>query len=393
MGFGAVGAYGAAGGAAALKAIREELLKRVLLERQQQQQQFENDLQLRGSDRADRQLDASLENNRLMREQAESAQRGLQEDRELRRATTAREMLPPETFIPEDDPAVDLMQRAGLAGSLRMAPATTPMGPDFQGPMLDGETPEQAQVGRVRGRLTLPTATQAQKAEDDRRAQAQLDAQMARDRQTQKYQDAQIQAMGRQPATKSERMWVIRNGEPVRVGEDEIQPGDRPYTAKQDNSDVASPYAEEMSQRIRQSVTALKNKVGRWTTGMGSTLSSIPGTDARNFMGELNTLKANIAFGALAEMRAASKTGGALGAVSERELALLESSLGALDQGQSPDHFLSELTKIEGSLDRWAQAKAGGGNAAPRSGSQATAPSMDREYDFVPGRGLVPRTR
>ena len=55
-------------------------------------------------------------------------------------------------------------------------------------------------------------------------------------------------------------------------------------------------------------------------------------------------------------MRAASKTGGALGQVSDREGQLLQSSLGALDIGQSPTQFKSQLQKIRDSIIRWSQA-------------------------------------
>jgi hypothetical protein len=99
--------------------------------------------------------------------------------------------------------------------------------------------------------------------------------------------------------------------------------------------------------------------VSGWTAGAGSALGMIPGTPARDFTAELNTLKSNIAFGELAEMRAASKTGGALGAISEKELTLLESALGALDQGQSPGNLSAQLDKIVGSLERWENAKSG----------------------------------
>jgi hypothetical protein len=51
-------------------------------------------------------------------------------------------------------------------------------------------------------------------------------------------------------------------------------------------------------------------------------------------------------------MRAASKTGGALGQVSDREGALLQSSLGALDIGQSPTQFKAQLKKIKDSITR-----------------------------------------
>ena len=179
MGMGLVGAGGAAGGAAAIQALRDELLKRAQLE-------LENKLALRGADRADRQLDMQGENNRLLRDlqerqfSAEQAQQtAVNEDRQIQRAQGTREMLPPETFIPEDDPSVGMFQKAGLSGTLRMMEPTQPMGQDFQGPMEDGETPQQAQVGRVRGRLTMPTAKQAATATDDARMQTALEGQQA----------------------------------------------------------------------------------------------------------------------------------------------------------------------------------------------------------------------
>lgn len=117
-----------------------------------------------------------------------------------------------------------------------------------------------------------------------------------------------------------------------------------------------SPYMQERNTRNRESIDALIGKVSRWTTGAGSLLANLPETDARNFAAELDTLKANIAFGELTAMREASKTGGALGAVSERELRLLESTLGALDTGQSPENLKAQLAKIRDSVDRWEQA-------------------------------------
>ena len=129
-----------------------------------------------------------------------------------------------------------------------------------------------------------------------------------------------------------------------------------------------SPYGRERGIRNMQSINELTDRVNLWTTGAGSALSVIPGTDARDFNAELDTLKANIAFGELTAMREASKTGGALGSVAVRELDLLESPLGALDSGQSPDNLKRQLAKIQDSLVRWdgelAKYKPGGG--APR---------------------------
>lgn len=135
---------------------------------------------------------------------------------------------------------------------------------------------------------------------------------------------------------------------------------------------VGGAYSDERSVRNIQSVDELMGKVNRWTTGIGSMLSKVPESDARNFDAELNTLKANIAFGELAAMRASSKTGGALGAVSERELKLLESSLGALDTGQSPQNVKTQLQKIKDSITRWNAAQGGAASAVPSHGPAAS---------------------
>lgn len=117
-----------------------------------------------------------------------------------------------------------------------------------------------------------------------------------------------------------------------------------------------SSYQSERSERTLQAVDNLLGQVSGWTTGYGSILSGIPESDARNFKAELDTLKSNIAFSELTAMREASKTGGALGAISDKETRLLEASLGALDTGQSPANFKKNLQQIKESINRWKNA-------------------------------------
>jgi len=64
-------------------------------------------------------------------------------------------------------------------------------------------------------------------------------------------------------------------------------------------------------------------------------------------------LKSSIAFGELTRMRAASKTGGALGQVSDKEGELLQSAMGSLELRQTKEQFISQLDKIQASIDRW----------------------------------------
>ena len=150
-----------------------------------------------------------------------------------------------------------------------------------------------------------------------------------------------------------------------------------------------SPYAAERGARNLASVDALLQKVNRWTTGVGSTLAKIPETQARDFAAELDTLKANIAFGELTAMREASKTGGALGQVSDNELRLLTSALGALDTGQSPANFRAQLSKIRESLARWDAAS--GGAAKPMPSHGATTGAADDALAILNQRRLTRR--
>ena len=83
------------------------------------------------------------------------------------------------------------------------------------------------------------------------------------------------------------------------------------------------------------------------TTGMlGSRLSSVPGTAAHDVATSLGTIGANISFENLNQMRQASPTGGALGAVSDRENEMLKSAWGSLQQSQSPEQFKRNLGRV-----------------------------------------------
>lgn len=79
--------------------------------------------------------------------------------------------------------------------------------------------------------------------------------------------------------------------------------------------------------------------------GVGG-LASIPGTDAANFKARLDTLKSQVGFSVLQEMRNNSKTGGALGQVSDRENVMLQNNLAALDRAQSEPEFREALKRI-----------------------------------------------
>ncbi len=85
---------------------------------------------------------------------------------------------------------------------------------------------------------------------------------------------------------------------------------------------------------------------------IGSRLSGISGTAAHDVKQALLTIGANISFDKLQQMRESSPTGGALGAVTERELELLQNSMAALSQTQSLDQFRSNLGRVRTAFER-----------------------------------------
>ena len=80
---------------------------------------------------------------------------------------------------------------------------------------------------------------------------------------------------------------------------------------------------------------------------IGGMARGFAGTAAGDIDRILNTIRANVGFSQLQQMRQESKTGGALGAVSERENQLLQSVLGSLDQSLSEDEFRYNLKRLE----------------------------------------------
>jgi len=120
-----------------------------------------------------------------------------------------------------------------------------------------------------------------------------------------------------------------------------------------DTPSLADNYTQDREARVLNAVDDLMGKVSNSTVGFASLLKGVPRSDALAFKTQMKELLANVAFNELTAMKQASKTGGALGNVSNVELALLESALGGLDQAMSPEQFKAQLNKIRGSIVRW----------------------------------------
>jgi hypothetical protein len=122
--------------------------------------------------------------------------------------------------------------------------------------------------------------------------------------------------------------------------------------AKEAKSKVQdSRYANVVFRSMADIDSSMKGSWFPTTGGIGQLLSRVPGTEPHNIAKSLDSVKANIGFERLNAMRAASPTGGALGNVTERELALLTSAAGNLEQSQTPAQFKRNLERLRSDFE------------------------------------------
>lgn len=101
------------------------------------------------------------------------------------------------------------------------------------------------------------------------------------------------------------------------------------------------------NQALLDTIRRARENTSNWTAGFGSYLASLPGTEARDLAGDIGTIRANIGFDRLQEMREESPTGGALGQVAVQELEALQNSISSLDTGLDPDDLRRNLQNVE----------------------------------------------
>jgi hypothetical protein len=156
--------------------------------------------------------------------------------------------------------------------------------------------------------------------------------------------------------------------------------------------EIAEVEKDSLLEALDRAIAATNNT----SAGAAALSAKIPGTPAYNLAADLSTIGANSAFNKLADIKAASKTGGGLGQVSERELDLLRDSKNSLKQGQSPVKLIQQLEALKQSvIDVWAihdqsyndvygqfMDEAGGADIAPVPSSQV-APGQIRDGQII----------
>lgn len=142
-------------------------------------------------------------------------------------------------------------------------------------------------------------------------------------------------------------------------------------------SDASATYAMDTAKRTIQAIDEVLPDVNWKTAGaIGSVAKFIGGTEASDVSADLSSVASNVAFNALRAMRDASKTGGALGQVSDKEIDFLTSVEGSIRQNQSPENLRKNLKLIRESQQRFID------EAERLSASDGPSPSKD-----APNRG------
>ena len=177
-------------------------------------------------------------------------------------------------------------------------------------------------------------------------------------------------------------------------------PGSPAYITAQETAkktELRDKQAAAAASIVLQDIDKAIEQTSGWTAGAGGALTGmIPGSGARDLEGSLNTIKANIGFDRLQQMREASPTGGALGGIAVPELVMLQAVLGAITTDQSPEQLRANLKRLKEVYEPIAKKAAaypnaeqfgffGGGTGAPDG---AAPPAEQSDEDFLKSLGL-----
>jgi len=188
------------------------------------------------------------------------------------------------------------------------------------------------------------------------------------------------------------------NGNPVRMFPIPGSPAAQEAEAAQQSVDSQNAQEAIYGDIVLNDIERVQEKIQNapWyspTTGLvGNFLKDYGGTAAADVKSLTDTIGANIGFDRLQAMREASPTGGALGSVTERELGLLQSTLGSLSQSQSEDQLMENLDRLEKVYSQISRKAAAYPNASQfgftAPSSDAARPTTQEQYDALPSGAL-----
>lgn len=227
------------------------------------------------------------------------------------------------------------------------------------------------------------TLERRQKAEADRQAKADLEREKAERAAAEKERDRDFkQQLAMLSAAQRSAMTDVQR-ELAQARLDDLK---AKQAEKTDKKAAAQDAAVAHASKVITDVADAKSLVSGMTTGLtGKAQSYVPGTDAYNLNQRLLTIKANLGFDRLQQMRDASPTGGALGQVAVQELNALQSTVGSLELGQSKEELAKNLNKIDFHYKNWIRATRG---EAPLTETEASkAPTAAQPTQPTQGGG------
>ena len=142
--------------------------------------------------------------------------------------------------------------------------------------------------------------------------------------------------------------------------------------------------ADIVSQDIDRSLKILDNDT--WynpATGFGSGLAANwSGTNSSDLRGLSDTIGASISFDTLQQLREASPTGGALGAVSDREILMLRAAKGNIENSQSEEQLRYNLNRLWNLYQDTIHGPGMGPPRRPLDGSRGQGPGRIKPEDI-----------
>lgn len=124
-------------------------------------------------------------------------------------------------------------------------------------------------------------------------------------------------------------------------------PADEKTVLRMQGDERTMSYTQQTLNELQLAAKELRDHPGLGgNTGIKGVFPNMPGGDAANAKAKLDTLRSKVGFSTLQTMRDASKSGGALGSVTEGEHKLLQNTLDSLDKAQSYDEFQKSLDNI-----------------------------------------------
>lgn len=259
MGLGIQGAFGAMGAQQTLQQILAARRAEQMMAAQAQQVQFENQRQLAGDSRAERQLS----NQEAATKAATARQAGLdQENRDQHAYTEANslaEQIPPGQFLGQLDPAVGRLQTGGRGSLLQPQDARPAI---ETGPLLPGDTGAAKQQGFIKTASQKQIDTNADNERQAASAKALADREAATTTETNRHNRAMEGRQG--PGATVVVQTVDEHGNPVtrivpKTANTEFQ---RPASNQERQASASKHEALGSLQQLDQAIEEAKDLIG-----------------------------------------------------------------------------------------------------------------------------------